>query len=98
MAFLPRRIEQTWSNEILHPGEQSLKLLENLSTSQSEFEAMRRPQPQDHPETSVRARCNARLTADWLSSSRDAAAVMLFSSANRGKCNQEVQVDLSQFL
>src|SRR5580704_9011891 len=29
----------------------------------------------------IRARCNARLTAGWLSSSRDAAAVMLFSSA-----------------
>src|SRR5258705_11717553 len=29
----------------------------------------------------ARARCNARLTAGWLSSSRDAAAVMLFSSA-----------------
>src|SRR6202041_3335549 len=29
----------------------------------------------------ARARCNARLTASWLSSSRDAAAVMLFSSA-----------------
>ena len=28
----------------------------------------------------VRARCNARLTPGWLSSSRDAAAVMLFSS------------------
>jgi len=43
MAFLPRRIEQTWRSEIFHPGEQSLKLLENLSISQSEFEAMRRP-------------------------------------------------------
>jgi uroporphyrinogen-III synthase len=29
----------------------------------------------------ARARCNARLTAGWLSSSRDAAAVTLFSSA-----------------
>src|ERR1700730_5098480 len=29
----------------------------------------------------IRARCNARLTAGWLKSSRLAAAVMLFSSA-----------------
>src|ERR1700688_4425395 len=29
----------------------------------------------------ARARCNARLTAGWLSNSRDAAAVTLFSSA-----------------
>jgi len=43
MAFLFRRIEQTWRNEILHPWQQSLKLVENLSTSQCEFEAIRRP-------------------------------------------------------
>ena len=30
-------------NEMLHSGEQSLKLLENLSASQCEFKAMRRP-------------------------------------------------------
>jgi hypothetical protein len=34
MAFIPRRIERTWHNEILCPRYQFLKLVENLSTSQ----------------------------------------------------------------
>src|SRR5258707_15672795 len=42
MAFLSGGIEHSRRNEILHSGQKSLKLLKNLSTSQSEFEAMRR--------------------------------------------------------
>src|SRR5258708_31769661 len=42
MAFLSGGIEHSRRHEILHSGQKSLKLLKNLSTSQSEFEAMRR--------------------------------------------------------
>jgi len=42
MAFLSGGIEHSRRNEILHPWQQSLKLVENLSTSQCEFEAIRR--------------------------------------------------------
>jgi hypothetical protein len=42
MAFLAYGIKQSRSNKILHPGQQTLKLVENLSTSQCEFEAIRR--------------------------------------------------------
>jgi hypothetical protein len=43
VAFLPRGIKQSRRYEILHPGQKPLKLVENLSTSQCEFEAIRRP-------------------------------------------------------
>ena len=46
-----------------------------------EFEALRRLHQKVILKHHPGARCNARLTAGWLSSSRDAAAVMLFSSA-----------------
>ena len=39
-ALLPHRIEQTRRNKVLHFGEQSLKLLEDLPASQCELEAM----------------------------------------------------------
>src|SRR6516164_5776915 len=42
-AFLPRWIEQGWHHEIFHLGQQALKLLKNLPSSQGELEASRRP-------------------------------------------------------
>src|SRR6202011_435819 len=42
VAFLPRRIEQTRRDQILHLGQQALKFLENLAPSQREFESLRR--------------------------------------------------------
>ena len=43
MAFLLRGIKQSRRNEILHPGQKAFQLVENLLTSQCEFEAIRRP-------------------------------------------------------
>src|SRR6202011_3223366 len=40
VAFLPHRIERTRRDQILHLGQQALKLLENLAASQGEFEAL----------------------------------------------------------
>src|SRR5262249_8476650 len=42
-AFLPHWIEQSRHHEIFHLGQQALKLLKDLPSSQGEFEAMRRP-------------------------------------------------------
>jgi hypothetical protein len=42
MALLAQGIKHGRSNEILHPGQKALELVENLSTAQSEFEAIRR--------------------------------------------------------
>jgi hypothetical protein len=42
MALLPHWIKQSRHNEILYPGQKSLKFVKNFSTSQSELEAIRR--------------------------------------------------------
>jgi hypothetical protein len=42
VILLPHRIEQTRRDQILHLGQQALKLLENHAASQREFEALPR--------------------------------------------------------
>jgi hypothetical protein len=59
MALLAHGIKQCRSNEILHPREKPLELVENPSTSQSELETIRRIEPEDHPET-LRVRAGGR--------------------------------------
>src|SRR5580693_2820627 len=80
MAFLAHGIKQSRSNKILHPGQQTLKLVENLSTSQCEFEAIRRPNQQiilKHRACALEGPAHGRLAEEQAG----CAAVMLFSSA-----------------
>ena len=97
MALLPHRIKQTWRNEILHPGEQSLKLVENLSTSQGEFEAVRRPNQKiilKHRACALQGPAHGGLTEEQARCCCGDA----FLLGNRSKCNQQIQIGLTQFL
>src|SRR5580658_3920067 len=97
MAFLPRRIKQSRRNEILHPGQHSLKLVENLSASQSEFEALGRTNQEvilTHCAYTLECPAYSRLAQSQpVRSSRNA-----FFLRDRCKRSQEVQINLAQFL
>src|SRR5579862_6119873 len=97
MAFLPGGIEHSRRNEILHSGQKSLKLLKNLSTSQSEFEAMRRSDEKivlKHRACPLQGPAHGGLAEEQAGCGRGDA----FLLGNRNKGNQEVQVNLTQFL
>src|ERR1700730_1863796 len=94
VALLPHRIEQSRRDQILHLGQQPLKLLENLAASQGEFEALRRSDQKiilKHDPGALQRPANRRLAQQQPRCGRSNA----FLLRNRGKCNQEVQIDLS---
>src|ERR1700756_4303809 len=97
MTFLPRGIKQSRRNEILHRGQESLKLIENLSTSQCEFEAIRRPNQKiilKHRACALQGPAHGGLTKQQ--SGRGCGNASLLG--NRSKRNQEIQIRLTQFL
>jgi hypothetical protein len=97
MAFLAHRIKQSRRNEILHPGQQSLKLVENLSTSQCEFEAIRRPNQKiilKHRACALQGPAHGRLAEEQSGCCRGDA----FLLGDGSKRNQEIQIRLMQFL
>src|ERR1700752_3106181 len=97
MAFLAHGIKKGRRNEILHPGQQSLKLVENLSTSQSEFEAIRRPNQKiilKHRACTLQGPAHGRLAEEQAGCRRSDA----FLLGNGSKRNQEIQIRLTQFL
>src|ERR1700733_15197848 len=97
MALLSGGIEHSRRNEILHSGQKSLKLLKNLSTSQSEFEDMRRSNEQiilPHRACALQGPPHGALAEEQARCGcRDS-----FLLGNRSKRNQEIQISLTQFL
>src|SRR3984893_6400885 len=94
VALLPHRIEQTRRDQILHLGQQALKLLENLAASQGQFEALRRSHQKvilKHHPGALQRPAHRRLAQEQSA----CCCRNAFLLRNRGKCNQEVQVDLS---
>jgi hypothetical protein len=94
MAFLAHGIKQRRRNEILHPGQKSLKLLENLSTSQSEFEAIRRSNQKiilKHRACSLQGPAHGGLAEEQARGCCGDA----FLLGNRSKGNQEIQISLT---
>jgi hypothetical protein len=77
-------IEEIWRDQLIHFGQQNLKFLQDLPAAQVSSkpcgERTRRSSS-----NMARARCNALLTAGWLSSSRADALMTLFSSAITAK-------------
>src|ERR1700745_2823553 len=97
MAFLASGIKQGRRNEILHPWQQSLKLIENLSTSQSEFEAIRRSNQKiilKHRACALQGAADGRLAEEQAGCRRGDA----FLLGNGSERNQEIQIRLTQFL
>ena len=97
MAFLSSGIEHSRRNEILHFGQKSLKFFKNLSTSQSEFEAMRRSNEKiilKHRACPLQGPAHGWL-AEEQPGCRSGDAFLL---GNRSKGDQEIQISLTQFL
>src|ERR1700693_3984111 len=97
MAFLSQGIKQSRRNEILHPGQKSLKFDKNLSTSQSEFEAVWRSNQKvilKHRACPLQGPAHGGL-AEEQPGCRCGDAFLL---GNRSKRNQEIQISLTQFL
>src|ERR1700674_3957922 len=97
MAFLSGRIEHSRRNEILHSGQKSLKLLKNLSTSQSEFEAMRRSNEKiilKHRACPLQGPAHGGL-AEEQAGCRCGDAFLL---GNCSKRNQQIQIRLREFI
>ena len=94
MAFLSHGIEQSRRNEILHPGQKSLKLVENLSTSQSQFEAIRRSNQKiilKHRACPLQGPAHGGLAEEQAGCCCGDA----FLLGNRSKRNQEIQISLT---
>src|SRR5580700_9437029 len=84
VALLPHWIEGCGRDQVFHFGQQSLQLIRILrprKVNSKPFGDWTRRSSWNN----ARARCSARLTAGWLSNSREAAAVTLFSSAIAAK-------------
>jgi hypothetical protein len=97
MAFLSGGIEHSRRNEVLHPGQKSLKFVKDLSTSQSEFEAVWRSNQKvilKHRACALQGPAHGGL-AEQESGCGCGDAFLL---GNRRKRNQEIQVSLTQFL
>ncbi len=97
MAFLSGGIEHSRRNEILHSGQKFLKLLKNLSTSQSELEATRRSNEKiilKHRACPLQGPAHGGLAEEQAGCCCGNA----FLLGNRGKGNQEIQIGLTQFL
>jgi hypothetical protein len=97
MAFLPGGIEHSRRNEILHSGQKPLKLLKNLSTPQSEFEAMRRSNEKiilKHRACPLQGPAHGGLAEEQAGCCCGDA----FLLGNRSKGNQQIQISLTQFL
>ena len=97
MAFLSGGIEHSRRNEVLHPGQKSLKFVKDLSTSQSEFEAVWRSNQKvilKHRACPLQGPAHGWL-AEEQPGCRSGDAFLL---GNRSKGNQEIQVSLAQFL
>jgi len=96
-AFLPHGIEQGRDHQMFHLGQQALQLLEDLPASQSELEALGRPDQKvilKHGACALQRPAYRRLAQQHPGCCRGNA----FLLRNRRKGNQEVQVDLAQFL
>jgi hypothetical protein len=89
VALLSHRVEETRLNEVLHFGEQSLQLIEDLPASQCEFEALWRTNQKvvsKHRARSLERSANGRLTQQQpVRSSRDTLLL-----CNCCKSDQEV--------
>src|SRR5580700_3246870 len=97
MAFLSGGIEHRRRNEILHSGQKSLQLVKNLSTSQSEFEAMWRSNDKiilKHRACPLQSPAHGGLAEEQAGCCCGDA----FLLGNRSKRNQEIQISLTQFL
>src|SRR5580658_3869134 len=97
MAFLPDGIKQSRRFEILHFGQQSLKFVENLSTSQSEFEALRRSNEEvilEQRAGPLQSPAHGGLTEQ----ESGCCCGNAFLLGNRSKRNQKIQISLTQFL
>src|ERR1700722_13951952 len=97
MAFLSGGVEHRRRNQILHFGQKSLKLLKNLSTAQSEFEALRRSNQKivlKHRACTLQRPAHGGLAEEQARCGCGDA----FLLGNRSKRNQEIQISLTQFL
>src|ERR1700685_3960957 len=97
MAFLSGGIKHSRRNEILHSGQKSLKLLKNLATSQSEFEAIRRSNQEvilKHRARPLQGPADGGLAEEQAGCCCGDA----FLLRNRSQGKQQIQISLTQFL
>ena len=89
VALLLHRIEETRRDQILHPRQQSLELLENLAAPQRKLETLRRADQKvvlKHRPGALQRPAHRRLAQQQPRYGRSNAFFLL----DRGKCNQEV--------